>query len=67
MFWMCNDQTVINLDHVVTFFKENAISKQDSPRIEFRFRNTVLSDLYDTIEERDFAFDTLIKELGTVI
>ena len=68
MFWMCNDETVINLDHVKYFCKEQTTDVPDSkPRIAFYLKNQTIVDIYDTVKERDEMYDILIDELKTII
>jgi len=68
MFWMCNDETVINLDHVKYFSKEETENVPDSkPRIVFYLKNGAITDTYDTVNDRDYAYTTLVTELKVLI
>lgn len=68
MFWMCNDETVINLDQVRFFAKEPTDDVPESkPRICFYWKNGSIVDIYNSEEERDHAYDTLIKSLDIII
>lgn len=68
MFWMCNDEMVINLDHVRWFRKEQTDNVPEiKPRICFYLKNGSIADIYDSEEERDYAYKTLIKSLDIII
>ena len=68
MFWMCSDEMVINLDQVRFFRKEQTDDVPESkPRILFHLKNETIADIYDSEEERDYAYDTLIKSLDIII
>ena len=68
MFWMCNDETIINLDYVKYFRKEQTENVPDSkPRIAFYLKNESYFDVYNTADERDYAYEALIHELDTII
>lgn len=69
MFWMCSDETVINLNYVKYFYKQDTEDVPDSKsRIVFVYKNgNPLTDTYGSKEERDYAYDTLLNELGVII